>query len=78
MVSVFYLTTNRQQCNDCGNKKYYYNSKCIDEIRNCLTYSGEKECSQCLPGYKISDPTEQNFSTFIKINLFIFPIFLLF
>lgn len=55
--STYYLTSNRQQCNKCNENEYEYNSNCIPEIKYCLNYSGEKECSQCLPEFQLVNNT---------------------
>ena len=51
----YILTTGGTQCNECtAYGKYFYNNKCIDEIKYCFEYSSETECSRCKIGYKIS------------------------
>lgn len=51
----YYLTTSRQQCNDCGKGKYKLNGQCIDEIKNCVKYKSEQECEQCTFEYQIKN-----------------------
>jgi hypothetical protein len=48
-----YLTTAKHQCNENGLGKYKLGNNLIDEINNCVVQKSQKECTQCLPGYKV-------------------------